>query len=131
MSQKNLSKTSTSLVGRKKNALVLEENGLITITTNIDSTSPTIVRLNPDTNEILISGGTILVISDSHKDLQSDFSMVYGERLTEILQWLINTLMTHSHPPNAPPIPDFFQKAQSYLSDLRNKWIYNTNFRHK
>lgn len=131
MSQKNIDKSTTSILGRGKNALVLAENGLITITTNIDSASPTIIKLNPETNEILISGGTILVISDSNKNLQQEYSVSYSERLEELLSWMINVLQTHSHPPNAAPIPDFFQKAQNYLNNIKSGWLSNRNFKHK
>jgi hypothetical protein len=123
LSLKTLNKTDVAVIGRKKNTLVLQDDGQVIITTNIDTSTPTIIKLNPDTNEILISGGSISVISKSHQNLEQEFSVVYGERLTELLIWLINVMLTHSHPPNAPPIPDFYRKAQAYLQDLRNHFI--------
>lgn len=70
------------------------------------------------------------IIASFHSPLREglEYSVVYGERLVEVLEWIVQTLMTHSHPPNAPAIPDFHPQANSYLATMED-YLLNRNVR--
>lgn len=117
-----------AIVGKEnQNAMVLYQNKSILISSDIlahnDSISKNKAPAEPHisidaveekidilANEILLagSGGT------GH----APEPIVYGEALVETLRWMIDVLKTHKHPPNAAPIPDFFDAATSRQNDM-------------
>ncbi|MFW9875193.1 MAG: hypothetical protein ACFFG0_18970 [Candidatus Thorarchaeota archaeon] len=117
----------TSYFGRGNNALSLYPDGRVIIFTNINEGTS---KLDMQIAEI--SGvSEMFRLYSSKAKTNIDYSVPFGERISEVLEWLIQIMMTHSHPPNAAAIPDFHQKAQAYLNNLRNGWANNPNFRHK
>lgn len=119
---------SIGVIGRKQNAIILNYDKSIVITSDIlkykENKSPTIViddelsKIELFAKEILLSG------KDSSRNAEP---IVYGDKLVDLLRWMITILMTHKHPPNAAPIPDFFVEANSRSRnmevDLLNKRI--------
>ncbi len=70
---------------------------------------------------------TIKLQSNATSDAKEQ-SIVLGESLIEILRWMIQVMMTHSHPPNGPPVNTFFSKAREYSTDM-DKIILNKNIK--
>lgn len=103
-----------ALIGRQKNVVSLNYDKSIMITTDIlkwatgSSSYPPSIYLNDSLNTTNVFSEDIILDTGSGPDFQS---MVNGEKLVELLSWLIDTLMTHKNPPNACPIPDFFPEA--------------------
>jgi len=120
-----------AIIGRQKNVVSLNYDRSIIITTDIlkcvdgSETYPPSIYLDNDLNYVNILAGDILLEStNSTSDYQS---IVYGEKLVELLKWIIEILKTHKHPPNAMAIPDFHADANSRIygmdSHLLNKRI--------
>lgn len=111
------------LVGRQKNAVALEYDRSIVITTDImkfnnenQKKYPPSIIMDNDLDLInVVAKDLILESSDSTSQSQS---IVYGENLVELLKWMIKVLMTHKHPPNASPIPDFFPEANNRVRNM-------------
>ena len=118
-----------ALMGRQQNAVVMQYDKTIVITSDIvkhqkDEQEPHITidavaeKIDLFAKQIMLEG------KDSNHAAES---VVYGESLVELLRWMIDVLKTHKHPPNAPPIPDFFgeatSRARSMDSDLLNKRV--------
>ena len=83
------------------------------------------IRMSNEPSNIEVIAKDILF--ESNGSPRNPESIVYGESLVELLKWMITTLMNHKHPPNAAPIPDFFQEANNRMRnlevDLLNKRI--------
>ena len=122
------------ILGRQQNAIALKYNKSIIITTDIlklneggakgDKDEPSIT-LDDISHKIDIFAKQILL--DGKGSQREAQSSVYGENLVELLTWIIKTIKTHHHPPNAPAIPDFHAEANSRLLnmeyDLLNKQV--------
>lgn len=127
--------TTVALRGRPNNSIHLNGDKSIIITTDLlkfnDETPHTYVTLDDISQKIDLIGDQINLLSNQsslpNNELQS---IVYGERLVEILKWIIDKLVTHQHPPNAPPINTFFTEANNYKINM-DSYILNKNVRHK
>ena len=125
---------SVALRGRKENALVLNENKSIIITSDIlkhnsgDKNSTITIEEIP--KQIQIISDSIDILSNLAPSKNNPQSVVFGESLVEILKWMIDVMVTHTHPPNAPPINTFFVKANKYSDNMENL-ILNKNVRTK
>jgi hypothetical protein len=120
-----------AIIGRQKNVISLNYDKSIIITTDIlkcidgSKTYPPSIYIDNDLDHInLLAGDILLESTNSTSDYQS---VVYGEKLVELLKWIIEVLKTHKHPPNAIAIPDFHYEANSRMfdmdSDLLNKRV--------
>ena len=125
---KFIDETDIAIVGRQQNAAILKYNKSIIITTDIlkwgHKEKPS-VEIKDDLESIeMFAKDFMLETKDSNRKPES---LVYGESLVDLLQWIITTMMTHKHPPNGPPIPDFFSEANSRTRnmelDILNKHI--------
>lgn len=84
---------------------------------------------NKNTSSITIDGSIdkINVVSESvllesfksKLNKGESYSVVYGEKLLDLLEWIIGILKTHSHGPNSPAIPDFHFEADEWMRDMR------------
>jgi len=115
-----LNKDSVGLIGRNKNAISLEYDKSIIITSDILKTNSneetTSITLDSIEEEIFaISKSMYLYSTENNNDPQS---IVYGERLVEVLTWIIKRLKDHQHPPNNIPINTFFDKADYYIDNM-------------
>jgi hypothetical protein len=73
-----------------------------------------------------VSSNNILLGSfESRLPQNESYSTVYGERLVEIIRWIINVLKTHSHGPNSPAIPNFHSKADEILRNMNTSLLNN------
>lgn len=125
-----MKKDSVGLVGRSGCQLELQFENNISITTNSkkENSETANISLSESQNSIRLNSKEIVL--ESQDNTNQEYSMVYGERLIELLKWIIQTLKTHSHPPNAAPIPDFFQEADKWTRRLES-YLLNDNIRHK
>ncbi len=123
-----------ALRGRRENSISLVEDKSIVITTDIlkhNTNKPnTTITLDDVSKQIDALADTINLYSNNPPGDITPQSMVYGERLVEILKWLIETMVTHSHPPNAPAINTFHDKATEYHSNM-DTYILNHNIKTK
>ena len=126
--------TSVALRGRGPNCVELAEDQSITITADIvkhnNDEKNTTISLQNDPKKIEMISDAIEIISNLAPTSGESQSIVFGEKLVEILRWMIEQLMTHSHPPNAPPINTFFNEARNYSSNMEDL-ILNKNVRTK
>lgn len=120
--------TDVAIQGRGNNAIVLPESGSVIITSNILGTNS-----NTDTQSIVLDTleAKITAISDeillaSTLSKTDSEPIPYGYRIVELLQWMLEIMKTHSHPPNAPPINTFFNEADRRSRDMV-KDILNPN----
>ena len=81
-----------------------------------------------DTN-IKVLSDTIELFSNLNAEGTAE-SVVLGESLVKILRWFIQVMLTHTHPPNAPPINTFYDKAREYHRDMADI-ILNKNVKTK
>lgn len=116
-----------SILGRDKNGIILASNGDIIIKPDVLTDNVSIEFSKVD-SKLTIKTKTASIVTDSTNS--EVYTVPYGERVEEILTWLIETMLTHQHPPNAPATPDFHQKAQSFLNRIRDKWLSNQRFSH-
>jgi len=120
---------SVGLIGRKQNGIILDYEKSILITTDIlkhneSGKEPHMTFDQAEEKIELFAKEMLLEAKNSRRDPES---IVYGESLVELLKWMIDVLKTHSHPPNAPAIPNFHGEANKRLrtmdKDLLNKQI--------
>jgi len=126
-----LANDSIAIVGRLKNGIILDYGKTVYITTDILKTNenqkPTSITLNKENESIIVYADDILLESTSNKNSKEEAeSIVYGESLVELLTWMIQKMMEHKHPPNAPPIPTWFSEAQQRISNME-KILLNKN----
>ena len=124
-----LNSKDIAVMGRKQNAVVLEYERSIVITTDILKHNQTAkephITLDDVQEKVEVFAKDVeLAAKNSTRDPES---VVYGESLVELLRWIIDVLKTHKHPPNASPIPDFYSEAnsrsRSMEDDLLNKHV--------
>lgn len=122
--------TDVALQGRGENAVVLPESGSVIITSNVLATNS-----NTDTQSIVLDviEARITAISDeillaSAQSKTESEPIPFGNRLVELLQWILEIMKTHSHPPNAPPINTFFTEAdrrsRNMKQDILNPYVH-------
>lgn len=103
-----------ALVGRNQNGVILKHDQQIIITSDIlkhnDNQNEPHITLDDVEHKIEMFAKDILLEGKQHREPES---MVYGESLVELLRWMITVMKTHSHPPNATPIPTFFSEADN------------------
>ena len=124
-----------AIMGRQQNVVVLQYDRSILITSDILKHNDAISRgVESDEPHITIDAieekidlfakEMLLASTISGRTAEP---LVYGDALVDLLKWMIDTLKTHSHPPNAPAIPDFHSEANSRLLnmdyDLLNKQV--------
>jgi hypothetical protein len=109
------------LSGRTRNIIELDDKGNIII--EADQVS---IELINDSIKVLAQD--IILSADLSKESR-EYSIVYGEKLVDILRFILRTLKMHKHPPNASPTPDFYPEADRILENIEN--ILNTNVRTK
>ncbi len=109
--------------------LTLEDNVVITSDEfKHDKNQPnTTIELSEIEAAITILSDTIKLQSNNTANADEQ-SIVLGESLVEVLRWMIQILMSHTHPPNAPPVNSFFNKAREYHTDM-DKIILNKNIK--
>jgi hypothetical protein len=118
------------IAARSGNTITLQDNGNIEIST--DTNQPRLdaqctIYLDRE-NEELRAAARDIVLESTITAGGDEFSVPYGERLVELLRFMLQVLKTHSHPPNGSPIPTFYPKADAYLKDLED-WLLNENVR--
>ena len=140
-------RNSVEIVGRGWNAISLQPNKSIIITTDLLKTSLEYsdsglisgkeeeckIELDAIEQNVKIISNEILLMSrhkSNSKSPDETIPLVYGTRLIEVLNWIIKVLKNHSHPPNGKPIPDFYPKADYYISNM-SEYLLNDNVRMK
>lgn len=120
---------SVGVRGRAGNQLELPFDGSVILTTTRDEPLGETVslQLNREGDSILVIDRLIMNALGHTND---SYSIVYGERLIELLRWIIQTLKTHSHPPNATPVPTFFPEADKWLRKM-DEYLLNKDVRSK
>lgn len=115
---------STGVIGRSGSQIELDFDKNIKMTT--DESQDNSIIINDKENIVKMSSGDILLSSINNTN--EEYSILYGERMLELLRWIIFVLKTHSHPPNAEPIPDFFDEANKWIQKL-DDYLLNKNVR--
>lgn len=119
---------SVSVSARGGNTLELKSTGDIRLTTDIQTETPSAaIQLSNEESEVRVEAADI-VLSSTINPAGIEYAVPYGERLVELLRFILQTLKTHSHPPNSPPTPDFFVQADRYLRDIEG-FLLNKNVR--
>lgn len=134
------------LAGRPGNSLELMDNGNIEISTDTNKPNFEVeAALLFDKAEEELRAIAKDIVLDSRIQTRTgrgetaeagnegagdEYSLPYGERLVELLRFILQTLKTHSHPPNAPPKPTFFKEATEYQVRMED-WLLNKNVRHR
>ena len=108
------------LSGRENNALILYEHKNITISTDIlnNKDNQPKITMDHENNETIFQSNDMKFLSNSDDSLNEDQSIVFGERLVEVLKFIMNRLMDHHHPPNNIPVNTFFKEANKYINDM-------------
>ena len=125
--------TDVGLRGRGNAAIQITELNDVVITSdiiahNLDYQNTTI-SLSESERNIKMLSDTIELFSNLNDNGTAE-SIVLGESLVTILRWFIHVMLTHTHPPNAPPVNTFFDKAREYHRDMENI-ILNKNVKTK
>lgn len=122
---------AVALVARPGNGIMMDDDGNLKLTLNVsEDTPPADLNMTQTEGESEMRLRANDIILDSLENPGgNEYSVPYGERLIELLQFILQTMMTHSHPPSAPPVPDFFTPANRYLDLLRDGWLTNENVR--
>ena len=128
---------SIYVINRSGSTIQLSNEKTVFITTDVlkhsEGENVPNIEIHGKSQGITIESATMLLNSyDSHLGEGQSFATVYGERLKEILEWIIETLKTHRHGPHAPAYPDFHTKANEYTNNLtedNGHWLINHNVR--
>lgn len=120
---------------RSGSTVLLTADKNVHITTDIlasNNGNPTPnVSLNSVEESVNVLAKQINIASYSSKiSGDTTYSVVYGERLVEILKWIIEVLKTHSHGPNSPAVPTFHPEANKYIDNM-TEYLLNENVRTK
>jgi hypothetical protein len=124
---------SVKIRGRSNNSITLEEDKSINLTVD-EGENNVSIDLDAIDNTLKLLADEIVLISNLNNTDEN--SLVYGEKLVEILKWIIKVLKTHthmsSHPgtPGSPALPAFHAKADNYYINME-KQILNKNIRMK
>lgn len=121
---------SVALTARPGNSVELTDTGNIEISTDIAKKrleADVTIFFDKENKELRLASEDI-VLESTITDGGEEFAIPYGERLVELLRFMLQTLKTHSHPPNSPPTPDFFVQADRYLRDIES-FLLNKNVR--
>lgn len=111
-----LNQDSVGLIGRQKNVVELKYNKSILISSDILKTDAPSMTLDAQEETLeLLAKDILLYGADNNND---PYSVVYGERLVEVLTFILKTLKEHSHPPNNIPINTFFEKADYWIDNM-------------
>jgi len=125
--------TDVGLRGRNTAAVQLTAEDTLVVTSNIlkhNTGDPNLsIEISEEERRIKLLSDTMELFSNLNSDGDAE-SIVYGETLVEILRWFIQIMMTHTHPPNAPAINTFHDKAREYHRDMEDL-ILNKNIRTK
>lgn len=109
---------SVSVSARPGNTIELKDDKDIELTTDVTSDTPSAsIEMSDANSEIRISSRDIILNSTVNENGE-EYAVPYGENLVELLRFILQTLKSHSHPPNSPPTPDFFVQADRYMRDL-------------
>lgn len=121
---------SVALSARDNNSIELTDSGDVKLTTDKtkDRLQAEVTIILDKENESLRMSARDIVLESTVNAGGTEYSVPYGERLVELLRFILQTMKTHSHPPNSPPTPDFFVQADRYLRQL-DEWLINKNIR--
>lgn len=120
-----------ALLARPGNGIVMDDDGNLKLTLDVNENNPPadlLMTQTEDTSEIRARALEIILDSTANPG-GTEYSVPYGERLVQLLEFILQTMMTHSHPPSAPPTPDFFGPATEYIRLMRQGWLTNENVR--
>lgn len=123
-------KDSVAIVGRQKNSVILNYDKSILISSDItknNNETPTI-EFDDEENTMIHMAKDILLSSPSNAN--DSYSTVYGERLVELLKWMIKIMKTHQHPPNNIPVNTFFVDADNWV-DKMETYLLNDHVKTK
>lgn len=130
---------SIAISARPGNAIELKDNRDITLTTDSENNArenpvradEVTLELDHAARRIAMDADEILLSSTNDQTIDEDgFSMPRGERLVELLDFMLEYMLLHTHPPNNKPIPVFETRIQSYRRQLE-RWLLNNKVRHK
>jgi hypothetical protein len=110
---------------------VADDDGNLKLTLNVSEDNPPadlLMSQSEGASEIRARAMDIILDSTQNPG-GTEYSVPYGERLVQLLEFILQTMMSHSHPPSAPPTPDFFFPATKYLELLKAGWLTNENVR--
>ena len=130
MSNRDLDSKTLSIIGRDNNAVILDKNGDVIITTDLLTDNPECSLTFEKIDKILHAMSDLIILDGRRSGNAYTGSVPYGERLVEVLKWIIEVMLSHSHPPNAAAIPDFHTKAFTYLRIL-DDWLLNERVKHR
>jgi len=120
---------AVSMSARKNNSVVLYDDKGVRITTDVTEDQPEVeMVLDALLSESRIKGNDIVL--DSYLGRNGiEYAVPYGERLVQLLKFMLKAMLTHSHPPNTPPTPeDWTRKAIDYIAEI-DDWLINKNVR--
>jgi len=114
--------TDVGIQGRGKSGVKCE----IDNTVKVESNENTFIELSEIKKSIELLANKMELNSNLNPE-SSGQSIVYGEKLLGIIRWMIDVMLTHTHPPNGIAIPD--ANINSALSKKRDmeKLILNKN----
>lgn len=129
----NVPLDSVALSARPGNVVELKDNKDINITTDSANTrrrNEVTIFMNDEDKKINIDADEVILSSTNAGERNEEYSLPKGELLVELLDFMLETLMTHTHPPNSPPHPTFFERAITYKANLKS-WLLNNKVKHK
>lgn len=132
---------SIALSARPGNAIELKDNRDVILTTDSANnaqetprrTEEVTLHLDHEGKRLTLDADQILLSSTNDATIEGEtdgFSMPRGERLVELLDFMLEYMLLHTHPPNNKPIPVFEARIQSYRRQLE-RWLLNNKVRHK
>lgn len=121
-----------AFLGRNKNGMILKYDKSIVLSSDVIKTldgvdAPSISLDAVESNLELLAEDIVLSSTENNNQ---EFSIVYGERLVELLKWIIKILKTHQHPPNNAPINTFFYEADGWVERM-DTYLLNKRVRSK
>ena len=121
---------SVAISARDNNSIQLSDTGDIDLSTDKTKSrldAEATISLSKEHQEARVAANDIILETTANQGGE-EFAVPYGERVVELMRFILQTMKSHSHPPNAPPTPDFFVQADRYLNDLE-EWLINKNVR--
>lgn len=121
---------TVSIDGVEDASVSIKSDNTISISTNRSLSGTPSVTLSSVEDTIKAQALDIVLSSTADDQPTEEFSIVYGERLVELLEFILKTLKTHQHPPNNIPINTFFTEADDWLSEMKT-YLLNNHVRTK
>lgn len=121
---------SVALTARPGNTIELTDDGNLILTrdsANDDRRREASLTITEE--EARTIAENIILDSRVADDSREEYALPYGERLVELLRFILSAMLSHSHPPNTPPTPEEWTRTAIEYRAKLDDWLLNKNVR--